>query len=174
MSLLSPKISKDPASDYLKLYAKADSNEMKDTPSRVISKIVYDFDNDGIHDVAITNSHNWGAHIGPWDIYIGQKNGNYKYIGSMDFVNDAVRVIPIKKGLSKIISYSHWSVNQGELIEYQLSSNRIKEIKRIMIYPDYYSRNKDWNKYEELFNNHALPDSTISISDYRKKGAIWK
>jgi hypothetical protein len=165
---------KDPITEYVKGYGEPDPSETEDIATSIISKIVYDFNNDGMPDIALTCSHLWGAHIGPWSIYLGRKNGYYSYIDDIWFVASAVRVIPIKKGMSKIIAYWHWSAAQGELVETVVSSDSVKEIKRTMIYPDYYAKNEDERKYEELFHGYALPDSSLKIENYRKtKKIIW-
>jgi len=163
---------KDPATEYVHMYGEPDTSQIEEVATSTISKVVFDFNNDGLPDIALTCSHLWGAHIGPWEIYLGGKNGYYHFVGNLDFVADAVRVIPTKKGEAKAIAYSHWSAAQGELIESLISSKEIKEIKRTMIYPDYYAQNGDWKKYEELFSGHALPDSSIKIEDYRNTGVI--
>ena len=96
---------------------------------RVIVKCVYDFDNDGILDLAVSESPEllWGNAGGFWEVYLGQPGGGYKKLDDFFFHPSAINIQPVRPGESKVTIYHRESASYGELIEYSLSLAGIKE-----------------------------------------------
>jgi len=143
----------------------------------ILVKIVRDFNNDGIGDIAISDTYDWGNAGGDWDIFLGTKNKQYKYLGDLGFHPDAIAFKPIEREASQITVYIHTSAGGGDLIHYRLSSKGIREIKRKSLVLDNADDAKEFEKYDQLFANvNKNPISVwCKLSDYlRDKNCRWQ
>ena len=101
-----------------------------DLTKQTVCKINFDFNYDGIEDVALTDLDFWGAHIGPWAIYLGKEKHKYLFVGELWFHNDAVRFDSLSKGKSKVTVFARAGGSSVDIVEYLLSKEGINQIKR--------------------------------------------
>lgn len=141
-------------------------------PEREILKIEYDFNSDGIPDLAISNSPNLCGSAGcQWDIYLGQQSGGYKEFDGLFFNDGAIYVQPIAEGRSRIYTYSRSGGGEGSIEEYDLSAQGIKLIKRIA--PD----TTNWDRFLELCRGKPSPVVEFSCNvqqALRTHHFVWK
>ena len=165
----------DPATDFVMGYASGDSSTIAELSSRVVGKVVCDFNSDGLNDVALTDYFLWGAHIGPWQIYLAQQDGQYKYFDELWFHDPAIRIDSLAKGKSRVYTYDKSGGGEGDIVEYELSlSTGIREISRKSVQPDE-PDGEDHKLYESLFGNSRIFNSCLRISDYlTTKKIVWR
>jgi len=133
-----------------------------------VCKINFDFNFDGIQDIALTDLLFWGAHFGPWAIFLGIENNQFLFLDELWFHNDAVKFDSISIGKSKVIVFDKAGGGEADIVEYLLSFEGIKETKRDRIY---FESGKNFNEY----NFQSLEDSCMAPMDYlNNKNIIWK
>ena len=143
------------------------------TPDRVILKVEYDFNSDGIPDVALSDCPNLCGNAGcEWSIYLGQPSGEYFLMDDQLFFNDGAMFIqPLSKGVSKIYTYSHFSGDEGSLEQYTLDSTGIRELIRTP------ADTANWQAFERLCDGKPSPlvVYSTSVQLYLKTREIaWK
>jgi hypothetical protein len=166
------KIVADPIDFQFRSY---DTTEIEDYSNRILVKIILDFNNDGIDDIAISDTYTWGNAGGDWDIYLGKKDGKYEYFDVLFFHPLAFKVHPQKYGTSTMIIYRRAGGGEGDLIEYSISNSGIKEVKSRIMKPDNESE-ADYVEYWKLFGDlYKNPKSTCCrLSEYLKdKNCKW-
>lgn len=165
---------KNPADNYMK---SLESDSLLQNPSQHnICKITADFNSDGIKDIAVSDSYLCGAHACYWEIYLGQGNGNFRYLSTLWFNNYAIKIDSVSEGISNIYIYDKAGGGIGDILEYTLSSNDgIKKTKQKTIYPETFPENEDYKYYKSIFTQPALADSCINVAEYLKTKKIkWK
>lgn len=165
------------AKEYLKEYVRDLANEsIRKTFSLV--RIITDFNNDGLEDIALSDNSMMGNGGGPFKVYLKDKTGNYKYIGILGIHPAAINIQPIKKGVTKIIGYWHMSAIEGYLFEYSLSNDGIKNISRKLIKPgdaEYGGNDEDKKLFDKLFGNRKPISEYCKLIDYIKdKNCKWE
>jgi hypothetical protein len=161
---------RDPILEYFKSFVR-DSVDLE--PSRAVLKIEYDFNSDGIPDLALSN---WPDQCGSggcgWDIYLGQSSGGYVQLYDGLFFSDgAISVQPIRPGVSRIYIYVHNSAVDGLLENFELSARGIKHVWHI---PD---DTANWGKFLRLSNGAASPMVVYScnvLQFFRTHQYAWK
>jgi hypothetical protein len=163
-------ITVNPGLDFLSVFE--DTMFQDDIEKHTICKIDFDFNFDGIKDIALTDYYLWGAHIGPWEIYIGIENNKYSFVGDLWFHNDAVRFDSLSKGKSKVIVFDKAGGDKVDIVEYILSREGINQTKR---------NTKQLDSFEEMndvfkeFRFQTMKESCISVIEYIKNKKIeWK
>ncbi len=94
-----------------------------DVPSSKLVRIIDDFNNDGLSDIAIADFEFRGNMGVDWSIYLQQKPGMYCRVGDVFFHECAFAIRPIKPGVAKLIV----SMRKAGIIEYSVSMNGIKK-----------------------------------------------
>ena len=169
------QIVSDPVELFVEPYKSQNTDSILGFDREILVKIVHDFNNDGIDDIAIANTYLWGNAGGPWDIFIGTENKQYRYLGSLSFHPDAIAFKPLKHGMSLITVYLHRSAREGDLVEYRLSAKRIKKLTKKILSPDPDTQNEDYQKFRKLFGYLHQPISVwCRLSEYLKnKNCRW-
>jgi hypothetical protein len=140
----------------------------------VIVKCIYDFNNDGIPDEAISDELLWGNAGGLWEIYLGQPGGGFKHLDDLFFHPFAINIQPIRPGMAKVTIYLRMSAVDGILVEYNISGSGIREIKSKSISVEsagsWDSDSPAKRLYDSLFNDrlHMPVVSSCSLSDLCK------
>ena len=153
IALSQVKITVDPMNDN---FGHIDTTDIQDFGDRLIVKIELDFNNDGITDLVISNTEAWGNAGGDWSVYLGRKDGNYDDIGYIFFHPLAFRIMPQTDGYSNLVIYHRMGGGEGDLIEYSISKNGIKELSSRIMRPDTEgeSDNVEYMKlFGDLYNN---------------------
>ena len=125
-----------------------------------VCKIIFDFNFDGIQDIALTNSRLWGAHIQPWEIFLGMDNNKYQLLDALWFHNDAVRFDSLSSGKSKVIVFDRAGGAIVDIVEYLLSKEGINQIKRNTLSFD------SFEKFNEAFKEFLNANSVPSQCDF--------
>ena len=140
----------DPINDFVEPYR--DTTDVVDRDRRILVRIFADFNNDGIRDIALSDTYHWGNAGSDWEIYLGRQDGKYEFLTEAFFHPLAFRLEQIKKGNSKLIVYMRDNAVQGYLKEYEISSQGFKEISsRLLKTGDESSR--DHAEYWQLFGH---------------------
>jgi hypothetical protein len=163
-------ITMNPELDFISAFE--DSMYQGDLNGVRVCKINFDFNFDGLQDIALTNSRFWGAHIIPWEIYLGIDNNNYQFLDELWFHNDAVRFDSLSNGKSKVIVFDRAGGANVDIVEYLLSKEGINQIERNTLnFEDFEGMNDAFVK----FRFPKLKDSCITITDYlMNKNIEWR
>ena len=163
-------ITNSPVLDFLTAFD--DTLFQYDIEKHTVCKINFDFNFDGILDIALTDHYLWGAHIGPWEIYLRIENNKYLCVGGLWFHNDAIKIDSLSDGNSKILVFDRAGGANVDIAEYLLSNENIKEIKRNSLqFEDFEGMNAAFKEYKF----QSLKDSCINVQDYiNSKKIEWK
>jgi hypothetical protein len=160
----------NPELDFLSAFE--DTLFRGDIDNHTVCKINFDFNYDGIQDVALTDLYLWGAHIGPWEIYLGIGNNKYICICELWFHNDAVRFDSISIGKSTVTVFDRAGGADVDIVKYILTKESIKQTKRNKMH---FENFKEMNEAFKEFRFQTLKDSCISVEEYLKNKVIkWK
>ncbi len=82
----------------------------------LLSRIIFDFNNDGLNDMLISGYYTggWGNSGGNWILYYQKENGSFKKCGGNIFMHPAAAYFD--KNKSKIITYGRVGCCEGTLI----------------------------------------------------------
>jgi hypothetical protein len=76
----------DPTRAFVEGYDPSGNDFFANVPERtVLLRIRADFDNDGIADIALSESSTWGNAGGQWLLFRGQSDGSYVYWATLFF-----------------------------------------------------------------------------------------
>jgi hypothetical protein len=160
-------ITNNPELDFLSAFE--DTLFQDDIEKHTVCKINYDFNFDGIQDVALTDLRFWGAHIGPWGIYLGIENNKYLFLDEVWFHNDAIRFDSLSEGKSKLIVFDKAGGGIVDIVEYLLSKEGINEIQRNTLHFEGFEKMNDAFKEYKF---QSMKDSCISVMEYLKNKKI--
>jgi|SRR5690606_14759717 len=160
-------ITNNPELDFLSAFE--DTLFQDDIEKHTVCKINFDFNFDGIQDVALTDLRFWGAHIGPWGIYIGIENNKYLFLDEVWFHNDAIRFDSLSEGKSKLIVFDKAGGGTVDIVEYLLSKEGINEIQRNTLHFEGFEKMND--AFKE-YRFQSMKDSCISVMEYLKNKKI--
>lgn len=161
--------------DPLEAYAKSISS-MGLLPYQLLIKIEYDFNNDHLTDLALSESSSWGNAGGEWSIYLREANGNFRSIGTLFFHPDAISLDLQQQSRSILRAYIRSNAGEGNLVTYSLSSTGLKKESERLLRPDE-QHPSDQAIYTSLFEHSALTTavSHCLLSDYLLKTTIsWQ
>jgi hypothetical protein len=165
----------DPVEDFASQYR--DTSSIDHFNKMVLIKIVRDFNNDGINDIAVSETSEWGNAGGEWDIYLGQADGHYKYLDQMIFHADGIAFLPLCQGISEVVTYIHGGAEEGDLVHYYLSDKGVSKISGRRIVFNNPKDAEEYAKYNQLFGNaYKRPMSVCCrLSEYlRNKNCNWQ
>lgn len=157
--------------EYLKIYFKKEDKPYQEI---LLIRIIFDINNDGLNDIAIGNSFEEGKAGVNWDIYLGQKDGTYKFLTNMLFHPLAFFIKPINKNRTEFYTYIRMGGMEGYLDKNIIIGDTIKEEKNELIYPT--TKPEDEKLYKELFesNNNPYPENCY-LHEYIEKGSCkWE
>lgn len=160
----------NPELDFLSAFE--DTLFQGDIDNHTVCNINFDFNFDGIQDIALTDFYLWGAHIGPWEIYLGIGNNKFLFVGELWFHNDAVRFDSLSNGKSNVIVFDRAGGADVDIVKYLLSKEGINEIERNTIH---YENFEVMNDAFKEYRFQTLKDSCISVKNYlRNKKIEWR
>jgi len=106
------------------------NNNYDSTLHYSIHKIEYDFNNDGLMDVAISDPDGWGNAGGIWYFYFKNKNEGYYYYDKIDVMHYSMYSV-IKNNYKKniLIFYHSMGCCEGNVNYYSFENGNFKVIK---------------------------------------------
>src|SRR6266478_6649646 len=109
----------DPIQAFVEGYDPSGNDFLANVPERtVLLRIRADFDNDGVDDLALSDSSTWGNAGGQWLLFRGQRGGNYVYWGTLFF---APGTAALRAG-GELVLYVRTSALRGALETYRLTT----------------------------------------------------
>ncbi len=103
-------------------YDPSGNDFLANVPERtVLLRIRADFDNDGVDDLALSDSSTWGNAGGQWLLFRGQRDGSYVYWGTLFFAPGAAALRPVGRGEAELALYVRMSVSRGVVHVYRLT-----------------------------------------------------
>ena len=104
----------DPTRAFVEGYDPSGNDFLANVPERtVLLRIRADFDNDGVDDLALSDSSTWGNAGGQWLLFRGQPDQSYVYWGTLFFSPGAAALRPQAPGTSEMALYVRMSVSRG-------------------------------------------------------------
>ena len=127
----------NPYRHFVQMIAQIDA---KDTFNYTFHRIVYDFNNDGMPDVALSTNDTWGNAGGEWTIYFMQVNKKYvkgnvelkqqkgkkKIAGNLFFDPATTSIKKEQTGKSCFIIYHRMSCCDGNIAYYNIYKNKLQ------------------------------------------------
>lgn len=125
-----------PIDDPIRYFASpyADTTEDGKTIDNIMVRLVLDLDNDGLVDVALSDSYKWGNAGGYWEFFLQRDDHKYYHVGSVLLHPDAFRIEPVRRGVSRLLVYIRDGAGVGDLNEYEISADSVAFISTSRLY----------------------------------------
>jgi hypothetical protein len=129
----SQKPRRESIADPTSIIAKKLAEEVKIYPQMKVEeirlvRILHDFNNDEVDDVALVSSLSWGNAGVYWEIFLGGEDGGYIRLGSLFFHPLAISIQPVAEGISEIVTYSRLGAKAGDWETYRISREGIQRV----------------------------------------------
>ncbi len=164
----------DPTRAFVEGYDPSGNDFFANVPERtVLLRIRADFDNDGIADLALSESSTWGNAGGQWLLFRGQSDGSYVYWGTLFFSPGAAAVRPLARGTSEMALYVRMGVSRGTVQVYRVTSAGISRVSELSLDLE---RPSDRERYDALLQpERQLPVEYCRLLEYRQDAAnCWR
>ncbi|HYR31203.1 MAG TPA: hypothetical protein VEO93_04735, partial [Gemmatimonadales bacterium] len=113
----------DPTRAFVEGYDPSGNDFFANVPERtVLLRVRADFDNDGIADIALSESSTWGNAGGQWLLFRGEPGGGYAYWGSLFFSPGSAAIGP-RPG--ELTAYVRVGATRGSLQVHRLAAGGI-------------------------------------------------
>src|SRR2546428_701086 len=113
----------DPTRAFVEGYDPSGNDFFANVPERtVLLRIRADFDNDGIADIALSESSTWGNAGGQWLLFRGQSDGSYVYWATLFFSPGAASVRALARGTSEMTLYVRMGASRSSVYMYRVTS----------------------------------------------------
>jgi hypothetical protein len=139
--------------------------EYGDGSDGYMSRIVTDFNNDGLEDIAFAYSGYCGNDGCPWTIYI-QTNKNRYSQKDFSFSEDAIYIDSSKPGFSLVSTYNRIDLDNGEIMFYKIEGDKI----------ELFSKKKaieDSEDYGRLFEDKTFKTAQCTSNDFKRSACSW-
>ena len=164
----------DPTRAFVEGYDPSGNDFLVNVPERtVLLRIRTDFDNDGISDLALSDSSTWGNAGGQWLLFRGQPDLTYVYWGTLFFTPGAAVLRPQAPGTSELALYVRMGASRGNLDVYRITSGAVSRVSEQSLDLE---RSSDRERYEALLRSGLrLPVEYCKLLDYRRAAATcWQ
>lgn len=133
-------------------------------------RIIGDFNNDELADIAISTSTSIFGNAGGWfSVYLRTPSDKLKYIGEIFAHPYAINIKSVSPGKTLITTYHHNNVSSGMLVNHQLSNDEIVELSRAQLFPG--TSEADKKEYDSLFEKSS--NLIIEKSNCKEKIISW-
>jgi hypothetical protein len=164
----------DPTGAFVEGYNPSEHDFFVNVPERtVLLRIRADFDNDGIADLALSESSTWGNAGGQWLLFRGQSDGSYVYWGTLFFSPGAAAVRPLARGTSEMALYVRMGGSRGTVQVYRVASAEISRVSELSLDLE---RPSDHERYDALLRpDRPLPVEYCKLLEYRQDAVnCWR
>jgi hypothetical protein len=160
----------DPIQAFVEGYDPSGNDFLANVPERtVLLRIRADFDNDGVDDLALSDSSTWGNAGGQWLLFRGQRDGSYVYWGTLFFAPGAAALRPVGHGEAELALYVRMSASRGAVHVYRLTSAEITRLSTVSVDLD---RPRDRERHDVLLRPvRQLPVEYCKLLEYRRDAA---
>jgi hypothetical protein len=160
----------DPIQAFVEGYDPSGNDFLANVPERtVLLRIRADFDNDGVDDLALSDSSTWGNAGGQWLLFRGQRDGSYVYWGTLFFAPGAAALRPVGRGEAELALYVRMSASRGVVHVYRLTSAEITRLSAVSVDLD---RPRDRERHDVLLRPvRQLPVEYCKLLEYRRDAA---
>ena len=142
-------------------------------PNRSLERyrIVDDFNNDGIEDVALSYEINmFGNAGGHFSLYLGKSGGGFRAVGYFFAHPSAINLQKSKKGEGIITTYARSNAGSGYLIGERITSAGIFMLHKKLIQPGDAGVPEDQKLYGDLFGTAGMK---AEISQTKDSSVRW-
>src|SRR5512138_776226 len=116
----------DPTGAFVEGYDPSGNDFFANVPERtVLLRIRADLDNDGIEDLALSESSTWGNAGGQWLLFRGQPDRSFVYWESLFFSSGAAALRPTTPGAGELVLYVRSSATRGTALTYRITAAAI-------------------------------------------------
>jgi len=164
----------DPTRAFVEGYDPSGSDFLANVPERtVLLRIRADFDNDGVDDLALSDSSTWGNAGGQWLLFRRQPDGSYSYWGTLFFSPGAAAVRPRARGTAEVALYVRTGASRGTVQVYRVTSDGISRVSELSLDLE---RPADRERYDALLRSEPrLVVEHCKLLEYRRDAAnCWK
>jgi hypothetical protein len=122
--------------DPIRYFASRYTDTTRDgkTIDNTMVRLVLDFNNDGLVDIALSDSYLWGNAGGYWEFFLQNDNRKYHCIGYVMLHPSAFRIEPVRAGVSRLTVYIHNDAGSGDLNTYEICSDSITFISTLLLH----------------------------------------
>lgn len=163
----------DPTRAFVEGYDPSGNDFFANVPERtVLLRIRADFDNDGIDDLALSESSTWGNAGGQWLLFRGQPDRSFVYWETLFFSSGAAALRPTTPGAGELLLYVRSSATRGTALTYRITAAAIERVVQEGLDLE---RPSDRARYERLLGSgRALPVEYCKLLEYRRAaGDCW-
>lgn len=164
----------DPTRAFVEGYDPSGNDFFANVPERtVLLRIRADLDNDGVDDLALSESSTWGNAGGQWLLFRGEPDRSYVYLGTLFFSPGSVAMRPLARGTSEVTLFVRMGVSRGTVETYRVTSAGINRIGALPLELD---RPTDRERYDALLRPaRPLSVEHCKLLDYRRNAAsCWQ
>lgn len=164
----------DPTREFVEGYDPSGNDFFANVPERtVLLRIRADFDNDGIMDLALSESATWGNAGGQWLLFRGQPDHSYIYWGTLFFSPGAAVIRRLGSGTTEMTLYVRMGVSRGTVQVYRLTPAGISRVSELSLDLE---RPADRERHGALFPPHSgLPVEYCKLLEFRRDAAgCWR
>lgn len=164
----------DPTRAFVEGFDPSGNDFLANVPERtVLLRIRADFDNDGVSDLALSDSSTWGNAGGQWLLFRGQPDQSYVYWGTLFFSPGAAVLRPQAPGTSELALYVRTSLSHGKIHVYRMTSDAISPVSELALDLE---RSSDRERYEALLRSGSRPPvEYCKLLEYRRAAATcWQ
>lgn len=164
----------DPTRAFVEGYDPSENDFFANVPERtVLLRIRADFDNDGLDDLALSESSTWGNAGGQWLLFRGQADRGYVYWGTLFFSPGAAAIRPTASSGAELVLYVRTSVSRGAVQVYRMTGAGISRVSEVALDLE---RREDRERYETLLRSErTLPVEYCKLLEYRRAAAgCWR
>src|SRR5512137_256046 len=112
----------DPTRAFVEGYDPSGNDFLANVPERtVLLRIRADFDNDGIDDLALSESSTWGNAGGQWLLFRGQPDRSFVYWETLFFSSGAAALRPTTPGAGELVLYVRSGATRGTVLTYRIT-----------------------------------------------------
>jgi hypothetical protein len=129
--------------------------------------------NDGVDDLALSDSSTWGNAGGQWLLFRGQPDQSHVYWGTLFFSPGTAVLRPQAPGTAEMALYVRLSVSRGTVQVYRMTSAAISPISECSLDLE---RSSDRERYEALLRSgRRVPVEYCKLLEYRRAAATcWQ
>jgi hypothetical protein len=163
----------DPTRAFVEGFDPSGNDFFANVPERtVLLRIRADFDDDGIEDLALSESSTWGNAGGQWLLFRGQPDHSYVYWGTLFFSPGTAALRPAG-GTSEMTIYVRMGVSRGIVRVYRVTSAGIDLLREVALDLE---RPGERERYEALVRaDRRLPVEYCKLVEYRRDAAkCWR
>jgi hypothetical protein len=155
----------DPVSSFVS------GSALPEQPGLRLMRMVLDFNNDGLEDMAVSDSSRLNGSCVNWKLYLRTREQKYAYRGSLLLDMARVCIEPLNKGMTRISTCGRDADGGYRYYEYRLTERRLRRTRSEKVLPS----DRRIRTFGSAFNIYKKQLDVCYLSDFLKtRNCLWK